>query len=124
MDSFTDIKTIACQELKEKLDRGDTFKLVMTYHKHAFDAKHIPGSINIESMGNAEGLIDKSDEIIVYCTNENCSASVFAYRELKKQGFTNIRRFAGGLLAWDEAGYPLEGTYVEKTIEPDKDFRF
>jgi rhodanese-related sulfurtransferase len=105
MDSIVDIKTISCEELKEKLDRGDNFKLVMTYHKHAFKAKHIPGSI-------------------VYCTNENCTASVFAYRELLRKGFTNIRRFAGGLLAWDEAGYPLEGTYVKKTIEPDKDFQF
>jgi rhodanese-related sulfurtransferase len=110
MDSLADIKTITCQELKEKLERGDNFKLVMTYHKHAFDTKHIPGSINIEFMGNAEGLIDRSDEVIVYCTNENCTASVFAYRELKKKGYTNLRRFAGGLLAWEEAGYPLEGT--------------
>jgi rhodanese-related sulfurtransferase len=124
MDSIVDIKTISCEELKEKLDRGDNFKLVMTYHKHAFKAKHIPGSINIDSNENADGLIDPTDEIVVYCTNENCTASVFAYRELLRKGFTNIRRFAGGLLAWDEAGYPLEGTYVKKTIEPDKDFRF
>jgi rhodanese-related sulfurtransferase len=124
MASFVDIKTISCEELKEKLDRGDDFKLVMTYHKLAFEAKHIPGSINIYSSESAEGLIDPADEIVVYCTNESCTASVFAYRELKKKGFTNIRRFSGGLLAWDEAGYPLEGKYVKKTIEPDNDFQF
>ncbi len=112
MESVFDIKTISCEELKEKLDRGDNFKLVMTYHKHAFEAKHIPGSINVNTKEDAEGLIAPTDEIVVYCTNESCTASVLAYRDFKKNGFSNIRRFAGGLLAWDQAGYPLEGTNV------------
>ncbi|HSF86157.1 MAG TPA: hypothetical protein VLG28_10970 [Acidimicrobiia bacterium] len=33
-----DIATIGRDELKEKLDRGDDFKLVMTLHEFAFRA--------------------------------------------------------------------------------------
>lgn len=35
------------KELKEKLDRGDDFKLVMVLGDWGFRAKHIPGSLNI-----------------------------------------------------------------------------
>ena len=30
------------EELKEKLDRGDDFKLVMTLSEWAYEAQHIP----------------------------------------------------------------------------------
>lgn len=44
-----EIKEITTKELAEKVDRGDKFKLVMTFHAWAFKAKHIPGSLNIYS---------------------------------------------------------------------------
>ena len=124
MNNISDIKVISCEELKKKLDRGDNFKLGMTYHKHAFEAKHIPGSINVHSGESAEGLINPVDEIVVYCTNESSHASNVAYLVLEKNGFTNIRRFVVGLLTWEEAGYSLESDNVEKRIKPDNDFRF
>jgi 3-mercaptopyruvate sulfurtransferase SseA len=40
-------------------------------------------------------------------------ASVALYQLLERNGYRNLRRFAGGLQAWQEAGYPLEGTMVE-----------
>jgi len=39
------MKLISREELKEKLDRGDDFKLVMVLKNWAFRAKHIRGSI-------------------------------------------------------------------------------
>jgi len=102
------MKTISREELKEKLDRGDDFKLVMTLGEAAFRISHIPGSININSMEKAQRLISLGDEIVVYCHDENCPASQAAYQMLVDRGFSNIRRFAGGIRAWQEAGYPLE----------------
>jgi len=40
-------------------------------------------------------------------------ASVALYRLLERNGYRNLRRFAGGLQAWQEAGYPLEGEMVD-----------
>ena len=40
---------IGREELKEKLDRGDDFKLVMVLGDWHFQAMHIPTSININS---------------------------------------------------------------------------
>jgi hypothetical protein len=36
---------ISCEELKEKLGRGDDFKLVMVSGEWEYRAKHIPGSL-------------------------------------------------------------------------------
>ena len=102
------MKTISREELKEKLDRKDNFKLVMTLGEGAFRMGHIPGSINISSMEQAEGLISPDDEIVVYCHDENCPASKAAYQMLVSNGFSKVRRFAGGIRAWQAAGYPLE----------------
>ena len=46
-DSKPSMKLFNMEELKKKLDRGDNFKLVNALAEWAFDAKHIPGSINI-----------------------------------------------------------------------------
>ena len=106
------MKTISREELKEKLDRGDDFKLVMTLGDLAFQGKHIPGSLNLFTP---EGLrtLDPDDEIVVYCSNEACPASVMAYKFLENKGYRNVRRFSGGLYEWEDAGYPLVGELVD-----------
>ena len=103
------MKTISREELKKKLDRGDDFKLVMTLGDLAFQAQHIPGSINISRMEDIGDNLDKNDEIVVYCSDQACIASQAAYKMLEKLGYENVRRFAGGLSDWSSARYPLEG---------------
>ena len=105
----TSVRLIGREELKEKLDRGDDFKLVMTYHEWAYNAKHIPGSINIHTREDALAMLDPADEIVVYCTNEACNASVKAYKFLVSSGYKSVRRYAGGLQDWEQADYRLEG---------------
>ena len=104
-----DIETIDRDELKAKLDRGDDFKLVMTLHDWAFRAQHIPGSIHFPTVEDALEGLDADDEIVVYCSNVDCVASQFAYRGLVDNGYSNVRRYSGGLADWDSAGLPLEG---------------
>ena len=81
-----DIVTISREELKEKLDRGDDFKLVMTLHDWAYRALHIPGSMHFHSVDDALAGLEVGDEIVVYCSNVDCVASQFAYRGLMDNG--------------------------------------
>ena len=103
---------ISRDELKRKIDQSDDFKLVMTLNEWAFQATHIPGSINIVTPEKAAEMLEKSDEIVVYCSDPACTASQMAYRFLEKQGYNNLRRYAGGLSDWLAAGYPLEGEEI------------
>lgn len=107
------MKLITREELKEKLDRGDDFKLVMALSEWAFKAKHIPGSINVDRPEKTEGVLNPDDEIVVYCSNPACTASQMAYHFLNSRGYKNVRRYAGGVQDWEAAGYPLEGEMAE-----------
>ena len=100
------------EQLKQKLDRGDKFKLVNALGEWAFNAKHIPGSINISKIEDAKKILNPSEEIIIYCSNPSCIASIIGYQLLTRMGYKNVRRYAGGIVDWEEAGYPLEGDFV------------
>ncbi len=107
------MKLIRRDELKEKLDRGDNFKLVMVLGEWAFSGKHIPGSINISSPEQCRKLLSLEDEIVVYCSGPGCIASIKAFHVLVSDGFKNVRRYAGGLQDWEDAKHPLEGDMVD-----------
>lgn len=105
------IRTISREELKAKLDSGEDLKLVMALNRWAFDAKHIPGSLHFDTPEELYASVAPDDEVIVYCSNVDCLASVALYRDLVKRGYRNVRRYAGGLLDWEDAGLPLVGAH-------------
>jgi len=111
-DSKMSINRIGREELKEKLDRGDKFKLVNALGEWAFNAKHIPGSINISNIHDAKIMLDADDDIVIYCSNPVCIASIVGYQLLTRMGYNKIRRYAGGIADWEQAGYQLEGDFV------------
>jgi rhodanese-related sulfurtransferase len=106
------IRTIGRQELKAKLERGDDFRLLLALNRWAFDAKHIPGSLHFDTPDELYAAIKPDDEVVVYCSNVDCLSSVALYRDLVRRGYRNVRRYAGGLLDWEDAGLPLEGAFV------------
>jgi rhodanese-related sulfurtransferase len=61
----------------------------------AYNAAHIPGSINVTSPVHVAQLLDPDDEIVVYCSDEACVASQVAYLALIDAGFDNVRRYSG-----------------------------
>jgi rhodanese-related sulfurtransferase len=114
--AFTNVKarTIDREELRQKIERGDKLKLVMCLNEWAFIAKRIPGSIHFNTPAEMLAGLEKDDDIVVYCSNVACLASVAAYVRLVEHGYTNVRRYAGGLIDWEEAGLPLEGEWARK----------
>jgi rhodanese-related sulfurtransferase len=104
------MQTITREELKAKLDRGEDVKLVMTMNDTAYDWLHIPGSLHFERTSDVVARLKRDDEIVVYCTNPLCYYSLQAYHALRSKGFKKVYRYAGGLMDWQAAGYPLEGS--------------
>lgn len=73
----------------------------------AFRAVHIPGTIHADTLEKAGERLDRDDQIVVYCANPNCHASIGLYQALVQAGYRNVRRYAGGFEDWEAAGYPL-----------------
>ena len=105
---------ISREELKARLDRGDDFQLLMGLGELAYQAKHIPGSTYTITPKALLDRFDRDDDIVVYCSNPTCIASIAVYKFLENHGYTNIRRYAGGLEDWEAAGLPLEGEMVKE----------
>jgi rhodanese-related sulfurtransferase len=107
------IRTISRDELKAKLDAGEDVKLIMALNRWAYEAKHIPGSVHFDTPDELYAALRPEDEIVVYCSHVDCLSSVALYRDLVRRGYGNVRRYAGGLLDWEDAGLPLEGESVD-----------
>ena len=103
---------ISCDELKRKMDLQEEFKLVNAMAESQFLAAHIPGSLNICEVEEIHKMLSLDDEIIVYCSDEACNKSIILYQYLDEYGYKSKYRFAGGLRAWQEAGYTLEGEMI------------
>jgi len=69
---------------------------------HIVNAVHMPAS-NSDAVLKLEKFRDRP--VIVYCRSGNSSAGFC--RRLRKQGFTSVHNLAGGVLAWQKAGLPL-----------------
>lgn len=104
------VATISREQLKSKLDANESIKLIMALNRWAFDAKHIPGSLHFDTPEDLYAALDPNDEIIVYCSNVDCLASVALYWALLDRGYLDVRRYAGGLIDWEDAGMRVEGS--------------
>jgi rhodanese-related sulfurtransferase len=109
-DARSRVREITVDEVKRKLDAGETFRLIDVREDHEWSQSHAAGA---EHLGR--GIIerdiektapDKDAEIVLYCGGGFRSA--LAADNLQKMGYTNVLSMAGGIKAWREANFPME----------------
>lgn len=104
------MKEINVDELKQKLENKDVI-LIEVLDKESYEKSHIKGAINIplkEIGAEAKKRFNKGDEIVVYCSDHECSASPLAAKKLNDLGFKNVYHYKGGKKEWKESGLPME----------------
>jgi len=112
-NASADVRTIDRDELVGMISRGEKFRLVMALNEWAFRAKHIPGSEHFNTPEELFSSLGPDDEIVVYCTSNDCHASIALYHALVDRGYGKVRRYSGGLTEWEASGLPLEGEWVD-----------
>ncbi len=104
------MKTITLSDLRSKLQNKDV-ALVEVLSGEKYKKAHIKGAINIplNKIGKeAKQRFAKDKEIVVYCSDSECTSSPTAAKKLDDLGFTNVYDFEGGKKEWEEAGYEME----------------
>lgn len=103
--------TIERHELKAGLDAG-TITAIDALPESYYSQQHIPGALNLiaEDVEHQAGrlLPDKAAAIVTYCSNPACQNSTQVAQKLEQLGYRNIRKYAGGIQDWVEAGLPTE----------------
>ncbi len=95
---------ITVQELKQKLEAGETVTLVDVREPWENEEFNIGGQlIPLGNLMNQLWELDahKNDEVVVYCRSGNRSGMAQAL--MQAQGFANVRNLTGGVLAWKDA---------------------
>jgi rhodanese-related sulfurtransferase len=97
-----------------KLQADGEIQLVDVREIHEHEAGRIAGDrlIVLSNLSAEAHTIDQSRPVVFYCRSGGRSA--MATQALSEAGF-DAHNMAGGLLAWDEAGLPLEpeGGFVD-----------
>lgn len=107
------LPTISVKELKEKIDRKDTFVLIDVREQFEFQIGRIPGSLLIP-LGEVPGRIPeiekyKDQEIVVHCKSGGRSQRAIDF--LKTKGFSKLRNLTGGITAWSDQVDPSMPKY-------------
>lgn len=101
------------QQVSEILHRGDDVQLIDVREGYEHDAGRIAGDrlIELGRLSQEAGSIDPARPVIFYCRTGGRSG--MATQAFAEAGF-DAHNLAGGLVAWDAAGLPLEpdGGYV------------
>jgi len=102
---------ITREELKEKLDRGESFALFEVLPPMYFRKHHLPTAKNLPPTQVAtlvpEVVPDRGAEIVLYCWDHDCPTSGWAGTELEARGYTNSREYSAGKNDWIDAGLPM-----------------
>jgi rhodanese-related sulfurtransferase len=100
---ITSSTDITAEELKERLNKGETPIIIDVREDWEYQEANIAGAKNIP-LGTLPQRLDdiedlKNQEVIVQCRSGARSANAKAF--LQQQGFSNVRNLLGGILAYN-----------------------
>jgi molybdopterin/thiamine biosynthesis adenylyltransferase/rhodanese-related sulfurtransferase/molybdopterin converting factor small subunit len=107
-NNATDISSV---ELKQRLDRGDTLKIVDVREPNEYQINRIAGSVLIPlgDVPRRYAELDPEEEIVVHCKMGGRSAKAADF--LRSVGFKRVRNLTGGILDWIDKVDPSQPKY-------------
>lgn len=116
-------KLVSTEELKGWVDKKEDMIIIDTMPAKSFEKNRIPSAINAEIPVKLSDVTeeqkdnflkalgtDKSKKIVLYCGFVKCERSHVAALIAKEAGFENVYRQPGGIVAWMDSKYDIEGT--------------
>ena len=120
-------EVLATTDLKKLLDGNESLVLVDAMPAaSSYDLAHLPGAVNFEFPKEAMAVWDETTMpgrtqwayqqllgedltqlVVVYCGFVKCARSHNAAVYASQLGYTNVKRYAGGIYAWRGAGHSV-----------------
>jgi membrane protein DedA with SNARE-associated domain/rhodanese-related sulfurtransferase len=90
---------------------------VRSHTARTLQPRWIPGAIHVpvDDVGRHIAELPRDREIVVYCTCPSEASAARVAKLLINHGFKEVRPLYGGLDAWIEAGYAVDGTQEART---------
>lgn len=118
-----EVPRIPAKEVKDLLAKKADFVLVDTNPADYFELWHIPTAINISYITMADdpskresmlGKLPKDKLIVIYCLCEEGADSSEVALILRQMDYRRdkVKVLEGGMVKWDEAGYPMIKTEI------------
>lgn len=105
------IGNMTVQELKEKLDNDEELLLIDCREQNEWDEGHIEAAqfMPLSSFDEEiKKLADTNKQKLIVCQCRSGRRSLNAAMKLQDEGFETLFNLDGGILAWEEAGYPTK----------------
>src|SRR5262249_16934690 len=103
------IRETNVDEVKARLDRGETLGIVDVREESEGAKDHLAGALRrgkgVIERDIEQRLPDTGAEIILYCGGGFRSA--LAAENLQRMGYTHVLSMDGGIRDWRDKGYPL-----------------
>lgn len=105
IDQYGDVTV---QEAKRLIEENPDLVVLDVRTPSEYEDSHLPRAINIPIDDLLERMdeLERDDKILVYCRTGNRSTR--AVRYLNDNDFTKLYHMVDGIVAWIDAGYPIE----------------
>ena len=104
---FPDVVWIGVEELAARLERAVEPPLLLDVRSDAeFDVSHLPGALHTPDRASALAALEdvpRDREVVLYCAVGYRSAKLA--RELRGDGFTDLRNLEGSIFEWANTGH-------------------
>ena len=108
LEAKADLKAVSPQELKQRLDGGESVVVIDVREPDEWARGVIPGAHPV-SRGVLEQAVDgrlpREATVVLYCAAG--ARSALAGRSLQEMGYAAVENLEGGFDAWARAGLPV-----------------
>jgi len=90
-------------------ERGEPIALIDVREPHEFSAGHVPGAqlIPLRSVPARVEEFSRDGDLYLICQAGGRSAQAIQFL-MRQERYDNLINIAGGTMAWQQAGYPIE----------------
>lgn len=115
------MRNISANELKKLIDGHIKLSIVDVRDAEECRAGHIEGAVCLpmNRLEDAKNLFDTKTPLVVYCSDVNCNASLYAADRFQELGFREVYELGGGLEEWKKETRIMEAPRTAGSFQAD-----